>query len=373
MRKVEFDNKSRHNSSIESAISLKPLWTKSNIITIIAVALAYNFVDQLGNITASIPGYITPIFSSAGLALAAVLLYKRPALLGVGLGSILGNIISLTNEPSSPNILMNIWIALVIAFGTTASAGISATLVRRLCKNKSPLYSVRNILALIIVGVMAGSIISPTINALNLCICHVIPWELFGHLWINWWIGNTAGVYITTPLILIWFQKNRFQLTHWRIMEITALSGIILLLSFFIFFRNVPLEYCLLPLLIWVTYRFSMRETITTAAAIAILATIGTANGTSPLVRSSMNETLLQLHFFLIITILCALILAGLLAERKRVRMELIIAKEKAEESNRLKTAFLQNISHEIRTPLNAIVGFSGLLNYSDVSEENQN
>lgn len=49
---------------------------------------------------------------------------------------------------------------------------------------------------------------------------------------------------------------------------------------------------------------------------------------------------------------------------------ELYLAKEKAEESNKLKTAFLQNISHEIRTPLNAISGFSGLLNTPDLSEE---
>ncbi|MBN2814798.1 MAG: response regulator, partial [Bacteroidales bacterium] len=40
----------------------------------------------------------------------------------------------------------------------------------------------------------------------------------------------------------------------------------------------------------------------------------------------------------------------------------LTTTKERAEESNRLKTAFLHNISHEIRTPLNAIIGFSGLL-----------
>lgn len=45
-------------------------------------------------------------------------------------------------------------------------------------------------------------------------------------------------------------------------------------------------------------------------------------------------------------------------------------AKEKAEEGNRLKSAFLQNISHEIRTPLNAVVGFSELLAMPDLTHE---
>ena len=49
---------------------------------------------------------------------------------------------------------------------------------------------------------------------------------------------------------------------------------------------------------------------------------------------------------------------------------ELIAAKEKAEESDRLKTSFLTNMSHEIRTPLNSIVGFSGLLYDDDVTDE---
>jgi PAS domain S-box-containing protein len=50
------------------------------------------------------------------------------------------------------------------------------------------------------------------------------------------------------------------------------------------------------------------------------------------------------------------------ITEFKDVESQLRIAKDKAEESDRLKSAFLANVSHEIRTPLNAITGFSSLL-----------
>lgn len=53
--------------------------------------------------------------------------------------------------------------------------------------------------------------------------------------------------------------------------------------------------------------------------------------------------------------------------DRKNTENQLILAKERAEESDRLKTAFLQNMSHEIRTPLNGILGFASLLDDDDI------
>ena len=58
------------------------------------------------------------------------------------------------------------------------------------------------------------------------------------------------------------------------------------------------------------------------------------------------------------------------ITERKRIEIELLIAKEKAEQSDRLKSTFLQNMSHEVRTPLNAIVGFSQLMTKPNQSPE---
>ncbi len=62
--------------------------------------------------------------------------------------------------------------------------------------------------------------------------------------------------------------------------------------------------------------------------------------------------------------------LAETISKLEMLNKELIVQKEKAEESNRLKSAFLQNMSHEIRTPMNAIIGFTGFLAKNNIVPE---
>lgn len=76
------------------------------------------------------------------------------------------------------------------------------------------------------------------------------------------------------------------------------------------------------------------------------------------------------LGFLLGLVVLNAFINKLLKTKVREKTVELRIAKEKAEESSRLKTTFLHNISHEIRTPVNAVVGFSDMIEKGIIKKE---
>ena len=79
----------------------------------------------------------------------------------------------------------------------------------------------------------------------------------------------------------------------------------------------------------------------------------------------------------ILLLVLLLLFVTWLLLRMRRLKLtleeregQLVVAREKAEESDMLKSAFLANMSHEIRTPLNAIVGFSSLMQSAELSQE---
>src|SRR4030095_1551833 len=76
--------------------------------------------------------------------------------------------------------------------------------------------------------------------------------------------------------------------------------------------RNYPLEFLLVPVIIWAAYRFGQRETATVIVVLSAIAIIGTLQGLGPFVRALPNESLLLLQSFMINAALTGLGLAAL-------------------------------------------------------------
>ena len=317
--------KMNHTSAKEPSASLR---ARSSLAAIVVVAVSYALVAKVVYLTTTLPGHISPVFPSAGIALAAVLILGRPALFGVWLGSFLANTLLYSHGmgASFAAIAKDLLIPSFVGIGAMSGAGAGALLVRWLCKGQHPLYSAGNVLILVTVGALGCCMLTSTVGVLTLALAGAVPWPLFGYSWLTWWLGDAAGVIIAAPLILAWHHEPTFRHDSWRTLEAVVLGAVTFLLCYFAFFRNVPFEYGLMPLLLWAAFRYGMRGASTVAGAIAIFATIGTSRGLSPFVGNTVNESLLLLHSFLGVTIVCALFLAGVLAERRR-------AEEKVKES----------------------------------------
>ncbi|MDR3459602.1 MAG: PAS domain S-box protein [Verrucomicrobiae bacterium] len=297
----------------------------SSWLAILAVAGVYAVAAKVSFLFTIPPGNVSPIFPAAGIALAAVMILGRQVLIGVWLGSFVANSISFFDGTmaSAHAVLPVLLVGSFIGLGAMSGAGVGAFLVRRFCKGEHPLYSGWNVLVLVTVGALICCMISPTVGVVSLALGGHIPWERFGYSWITWWAGDATGAIVAAPLILAWHQPHPFHHKNWRVVEATTLGGATILLCAFVFFRNVPFAYGLLPLLLWAAFRFGMRGASTATAVIAVLATIGTSQGSSPFVKNTVNDSLLALHSFLDVNIISALFLAGVLAERRRAEAAL--------------------------------------------------
>ncbi|MGK7927146.1 MAG: ATP-binding protein, partial [Spirulina sp.] len=159
-----------------------------------------------------------------------------------------------------------------------------------------------------------------------------------------------------------------------------------------------PIEYILIPLLIWSAFRFGQLGTTFLLFIVSMTAVLGTVSGLGVFAREETSDSLILLQSFIAVIVLTSLVLIAAIAERTRAETqlhsaldrlaetnqaletrvkkrtaELEVAKEKAEVANQAKSAFIANMSHELRSPLNAILGFTQIMTRSQtLPEEHQ-
>ncbi|HBF34830.1 TPA: hypothetical protein DDW35_09740, partial [Candidatus Sumerlaeota bacterium] len=170
----------------------------SSPVCILAVAAVYAVVAKLSFLLTISPGNISPIFPAAGVALAAVMILERNALIGIWLGSSVANGLSFFDGSvsASQSVLTSIVVASFIGLGATTGAGVGAFLVRRFCKGEHPLQGGLNVLLLITVGALGCGMISPTVGVVCLWLGGGVPWGQVSYSWGTWGGGGA----VVTPL-----------------------------------------------------------------------------------------------------------------------------------------------------------------------------
>lgn len=292
-----------------------------HMLTIIIItALLYFAFGKLGLLLA-IPGTnVTPVWPPSGIALAAVLLFGYRVTTAVFLGSALMNFTAvLAIAPPNYPTIMTIALSSIIGIGAALQAAAGAALIQHFIPGQNKFSSAANVFLFLLIA-MFSCLINSNISILAGSISGLLAWPSYLNVWKTWWIGDTTGIFVITPLLLSWI---RTPLQYWpihKIIEALFLFVIIEGIAWTIGNLNYPFSYFYIPCLIWAALRFHFAGTTLALLLVVVNATWETTNGYGQIVRQSQNDSLLFLAIFTMVISATVLALAAELDRRKDVR-----------------------------------------------------
>jgi len=170
---------------------------------ILGVAALYFITGKLGTRLALPPGYATAIWPPSGIALAAVLVFGYSVWPGICLGSCLVNLPTTLHALSHASAWEALLVLVSIGLGASLEAVVGAFFVKRFVGFPDPLEEERKVIWFLILGGPLSCFINATMSVTILSMVGVIPWTNYPINWGTWWIGDSIGVIILTPMILI--------------------------------------------------------------------------------------------------------------------------------------------------------------------------
>lgn len=268
-------------------------------LAVIAVAAAYFLAGKLGLKLAMVHNSVTAVWPPTGLAFAVLLIWGARLWPGIFIGAFLVNV---TTEGY-------ILTSLGIATGNTLEALVGAWLVTRFAEGRDCLNGVRSVFGFVFLAALASTTVSATIGVTSLVAGGVAAWDNVGAIWFTWWVGDSVGALLVTPLLLAWYAKPRVRWTWRRLPE-----GVLLLLTLLLFGLDMfgpvsyhhslrigphPMTFLAVPVLLWAVFRFGRRGAMTATVMFSAIALWGTLQGAGPFANAAPNEALLLVQSYM--------------------------------------------------------------------------
>lgn len=302
-------------------VSLSALNARKKALLFGIIITLYVVITQLGFLLIYRKIHVSPIWFPAGYAFAVMLLFGRPILPAIFIGSFLSTFIAAIFIPVAiPTVLI---VALVSAGGTFLQVLSGYNLMQHLECEIDFLKDVRS--------TFIFSVVALFIAAIDACIGVTIRWS-FGvfqtgsylSYWFKWLMGDLIGMLIFTPFIISAYKNLKPDISLIRLLEIISLFTISFVFTQVIFGDLIQneliksLPFLVIPVLLWIAFRFTPRETTLAALIVSIIAVYGTINGSGPFAREEPGVSLLVLQLYLGVTSVMAIVLSVSVQERIR-------------------------------------------------------
>lgn len=173
----------------------------------LAVAALYALLGLVGLTLAVLPGYASPVFPAAGLALVASLRFGHPALIYIWVGAAA---MGIAHAAGSDRLSVIVILAAVCTgAGAALQAAIGRSLVARgLDDAWQRLESEGQLIAFLVRGGVLPSLASATVGMATLWALGVIESQSMALVWVTWYIGDLLGIVIFAPMALLFLVRD---------------------------------------------------------------------------------------------------------------------------------------------------------------------
>lgn len=219
-------------SAIISSSSVSALWLK-----IIGLAVAYLIAGKLSYFSVIPPGYASVIWPASGIALAGILVYGYRIWPGVFLGVFLINALIPEQSALLAGNITSALITGVFSSGATLQALLGAYLIKRFTDFPNALLKGKQVFLFFFYGGIVAALINATLSVTMLWATgRMSSAPLYS--WAGWWAGDFLGIFIFTPLALVWLLPHFKGLHHKRLILTLPIIALLLLTATATFLAN---------------------------------------------------------------------------------------------------------------------------------------
>ena len=296
------------------------------LVQVTVVAVAYAVGGRLAISIQGVSPFAASVWPPAGIAQAGLLLFGSKVWPAIVLGTFFLNLVNPSEQIFALWLGGNVGAILQAVFAVTALSWF---------RFRPSLARLKDVVNLILFGGLISTQISCTIGAFSIYLAGRVDWAEYWSLRWNWCLGDTMGVLIFTPLILIFmrpkvtFQRLKIPTESPNKQKYLMARGVWLILligvSWLVFeskheayIARYPLEYLPFPLIIWAALELGQRAAVLASFVVSIIAIFGSSHGGGPFIAKAenINQAILFLQAFLAVVTITSLLLAATVAER---------------------------------------------------------